>query len=67
MIPELFQEKASQAANLTKRTRILEVSDRMRDTNMTVYRAILDANRDRLGTPALLAGGKKVSYAELPV
>ena len=37
----------------------------MRDTNMTVYRAILDANRDRLGTPALLAGGKKVSYAEL--
>ncbi len=37
----------------------------MNDTNTTVYRAILDANRNRLDAPALLAGGETVSYAEL--
>ena len=37
----------------------------MNDTNISVYRAIYNANKERLDAPALLAWGETVSYAEL--
>ena len=37
----------------------------MNNTNITVYRAILDLNQDRLSAPALYAGGQCLSYAGL--